>query len=97
MIKTIFLLCKQYDEFLKLQIPKGSDWQTNAVPVEETLNTKQKYKNTRLPFIPKLLQQQNEVDEREHYTKLCRGEILRVKFKHFCNFTHMNLQPFKDM
>ena len=70
----------QHDDILEKKGPRGPDWKTNPIPVDKNLAKKEKYKFASNRFIPKLYQEQTEQEEEEHYTRLCRGEVLRVNF-----------------
>lgn len=72
---------KQHDDVLEKRGPRGTDWQTKALPVDKTLASKPKYLDARPVFVPKLYQQQSDEEEEEHYNRLCRGERLRVREK----------------
>lgn len=59
--------------------PRGSDWQTKAIPMNRELASKTKYREaSNKRFVAKLYQQQSDDEQQEHYTRLCRGEKLRV-------------------
>ncbi|XP_042223975.1 prolyl 4-hydroxylase subunit alpha-2-like [Homarus americanus] len=67
-----------HDDVLEKRGPRGTDWQTKAVPVDQSLASKHKYRGASThKFLPKLYQQQSEEEEHDHYTRLCRGESLR--------------------
>ncbi|KAK8730536.1 hypothetical protein OTU49_008054 [Cherax quadricarinatus] len=69
---------KVHDDVLETRGPRGLDWQTKWVPVDEELASKHKYREvSNQRFQPKLYQQQSEEEEREHFSRLCRGQRLR--------------------
>ncbi|XP_063594413.1 prolyl 4-hydroxylase subunit alpha-2-like [Penaeus indicus] len=68
---------KVHDDVLEKRGPRGTDWQTKALPVDKTLASKPKYLDATPVFVPKLYQQQSDEEEEEHYNRLCRGERLR--------------------
>nr|XP_045585700.1 prolyl 4-hydroxylase subunit alpha-2-like isoform X1 [Procambarus clarkii] len=69
---------KVHDDVLEKRGPRGSDWQTKAVPVDEDLASKHKYRQVSdHKFRPKLYQHQSDEEQDDHYARLCRGERLR--------------------
>jgi hypothetical protein len=81
--KTAFLKKHiQHDDILERQGPRGMTWKTNPIPINPDLAKSTKYSlhdgDKGDKFQPKLFQRQTEEEETEHYTRLCRGEKLRV-------------------
>lgn len=78
---TFLNTLNQHDDVLEKRGPRGTDWQTKALPVDKTLASKPKYLDATQVFVPKLYQQQSDEEEEEHYNRLCRGERLRVRVR----------------